>query len=115
MSPAEISVMMNSVSGNVPLGTDLYAQATFEAAHGNLADIPATARAWYENMLNPIPDDLLKVAIGLLENTTHEGCVPLAILKERLGLGKAIVGKLGFKHRGAVTDWEFGGAGITWY
>ena len=117
MSRAELSAMMYKVRGDVPLGTDLYAAATFVAAGGRSRRLPDNARAWYTAILKDIPDEHLATAIRLLEDTTDAGCVPLAILKERAGRGEAIVGKLGFRHpaHGRVDDWEFGGDGVQWH
>lgn len=117
LSLAQMSAIMLENRGDVPLDTDLKAAATFEAARGTDAQLPPAARRWYTRALEQVPDTHLDIAISMLENSTHNGCVPLAILKERKGVGKAIVGKLGFRHPkgGPVTDWEFGGDGIAWH
>ena len=117
MSLDTISAMMMEQRGDVPLGCDLEAAATFEPASGTHSVLPLAARTWYTDTLDAIPDAHLDLAISMLENATHVGCVPLAILKERKGVGKAIVGKLGFRHPGGreVVDWEFGGNGIFWH
>lgn len=113
---AQLDKMLFESMGNVPLGTNLHAAAVFEAARDNKAVLPQRVREWYTNALRTIENAELDLAITILENSTHVGCVPLAILKERKGLGTAVVGKLGFKHpeKATVTDWEFGGNGIRW-
>lgn len=101
--------------GDVPLDTDLHAAATFVKADGTDAKIPAAARRWYTRALAPISNAHLDIAIDILENSTYIDCIPLALLKERKGIGRAIVGMLGFRHPkgGPVTDWE-GGEKIIW-
>jgi len=113
---AQLDKMLFESMGNVPLGTDLHAAAVFEAAKGPKQTLPQSVRKWYTDALKTITNAELDIAITILENSTHVGCVPLAILKERKGLGTAVVGKLGFKHPGKakVMDWEFGGNGIRW-
>ena len=101
--------------GEVPLDTDLHAAATFVKADGIDAEIPAAARKWYTRALAPISSAHLDIAINILENSTYRDCIPLALLKERKGIGRAIVGMLGFRHPkgGQVTDWE-GGDKLFW-
>jgi len=116
VSYAQIKELLFDMNGNVPFDTDMKAAATFEAAHGPDSRIPLAAREWYTHTLSQISGAHLDIAINILENSTHVGCTPLAILKERKGLGTAIVGKLGFRNPngGPITDWEYGGNGIAW-
>ena len=113
---SRIDDMLFERMGNVPLSTNLYEAAVFEAEKGPKGALPQNVRKWYTNALRDVTDDKLDTAIRNLEYSTHVGCVPLAILKERKGLGRAVVGKLGFVHptKGNVTDWEFGGNGVRW-
>ena len=112
-----VSKTMYTQRGDVPLSTNLHAAARFVAADGRSAELPQEVRKWYTNALRGILKGHLNVAISILENSTHVGCVPLAVLKERAGFGTAVVGKLGFMdptHQ-TVTDWEFGESGVTWH
>ena len=106
---SRLDKMLFESMGNVPLGTYLHAAAVFQAAQGTKGILPQRVREWYTE---PVENSELDIAIRILENSTHVGCIPLAILKERKGLGTAVVGK----HPGTstVTDWEFGGNGIRW-
>jgi hypothetical protein len=117
----------------VPLDTDLFTNAVFEPA---AVRMPANVRQYYEALLAPITDADLPLAISVFENAPMM-CVCSALLKERRGDGRVVLGKLGFRDvpRGSagagagasanaggaaavgvvgVYDWEYGEGGVRW-
>ena len=95
----------------VPLETDLAANAVFEEEVA--AELPQYVRDYYNTILSPITD--ARLAITMFDDFSHM-CTPIALLKERLGVGKVVLGKLGFRERPGqkVYDWEFGDGGVKW-
>ena len=70
-------------------------------------ELPADVRAYYMAIFNTLPHTHWPVLLALLENTLYM-CVPSAILKEVMGRGTVVLGKLGFSE----PAWEFGQNGV---
>tara|TARA_B100000963_G_scaffold305637_1_gene279911 strand:- start:207 stop:512 length:306 start_codon:yes stop_codon:yes gene_type:complete len=77
--------------------------------------IPDSVRKLNMDIIRELPRDMWPTLRQLLMITPN-CCTPLALLREAVKEGTAVVGKLGFadpQHPDApMTDWEFGETGV---
>ena len=110
--PDMIEALRKQECNYVPIGTNLIQNAVFEESAVR-AELPEDVREYYGKILAPITD--YRLAITMFDDFSNM-CIPIAMLKERLGVGKVILGKLGFQEGPGqkVYDWQFGEGGVRW-